>query len=330
LTYDLIENAQANGLALYTQHKVKSISRQKNGYFVCESKEKFKTRFVINAAGLWADEIAALVGIKDFQIKPRKGEEYLLDKKRSDLTKHIIFPLPHENSKGILVIKTSDSNPMIGPTAQEIDDKHDLTTTAAGLDQVLQSVKKLVPAIETRDIIAYFAGLRPSAGQDFIIRHEDQVPGMITVAGIQSPGLTASPAIALMVTELLKKNGLKLKKKDNFKKHRPPTAHLFSSVDSEIKKLIKKDSAYGDIVCRCEMVSAKEIREAIKRGARTMDGIKFRTRAQAGRCHGGFCTTRIMKIMAEELGLSLTKISKRGPGTEIVVHDRQEENHEQA
>jgi glycerol-3-phosphate dehydrogenase len=207
---------------------------------------------------------------------------------------------------------------MIGPTAEQIDDKEDLTTTDQGLKTVLAAVQKMVPTISENDIIAYFAGLRPAAGKDFIIRHEDKVPGMLTVAGIQSPGLTAGPAIALMVADLLKKNGLRLRKKCFFHKHRKATIHLFAIPFSKTKKLVKKDPAYGDIVCRCEMVSAKEVRDAIRRGATTLDGIKFRTRAQAGRCHGGFCTTRLMKLLAEELNKPANEVNKRGKGSEII------------
>ncbi|MDP2910966.1 MAG: FAD-dependent oxidoreductase, partial [Candidatus Omnitrophota bacterium] len=222
--------------------------------------------------------------------------------------RHLIFPLPSKASKGVLIIKTADGNPMIGPTAEEIEDKEDLSTSEAGLDKALASARRLIPSINDKDIIAYFAGLRPVSGRDFIIRHEDKAPGFINVAGIQSPGLTASPAIALLVCNILRKNRLALKKKFIFHAHR--------------KKLIKKDASCGDIVCRCEMVSEKEIRDAVKLGARTMDGIKFRTRAQAGRCHGSFCTTRIMKILAEERKQLLTDITKRGKGSEIVKKDR--------
>jgi len=334
--YDLAENAVRNGVEIFLKHKVigitlepgnrrlnVSVSRLNGkGNREVQSQVSFSSNFVINAAGLYADEVAKLAGVDDFTIKPRKGEEFLLDKKREHLVNHIIFPLPTPASKGILVIKTSDGNPMIGPTAQDIDDKTDLTTSAAGLQQVLTATRQLVPSLNENDIIAYFAGLRPVAGDDFIIRHEAKVPGMITVAGIQSPGLTAGPAIALMIVDLLKNNGLKLKRKFFFKKHRPKTLHLFALPFTRIPRLIKRDPSYGEIVCRCEMVSAKEVREAIKRGARTLDGVKFRTRAQAGRCHGGFCTTRIMKIMAEELKKPVTAISKRGKGSELIVMER--------
>jgi glycerol-3-phosphate dehydrogenase len=316
--YDLAENAAKNGVEIFLSRRVTAIRKQGRGFEVAAGKETFASAYVVNAAGLYADEIAKMAGISDFSIKPRKGEEFLLDKKREHIVNHIIFPLPTPISKGILVIKTSDGNPMIGPTAEEIEDKEDLSTSEAGLQKVLKAVKKMVPTISENDIIAYFAGLRPAAGNDFIIRHEDNVPKMITVAGIQSPGLTAGSAIALMVKELLKKTGLKLKRKWFFHKNRQATIHLFAVPFSRTRQLVKKDPAYGDIVCRCEMVSAREVRDAIRRGARTLDGIKFRTRAQAGRCHGGFCTTRLMKILAEELNLPLTEVTKRGKGSEIV------------
>ncbi len=325
--YDLAENAARNGVEFFLSHKVTGISRNGRNLrlkvSVPDSQLTFETRYAVNAAGLFADEVAKMAGITDITIKPRKGQEFLLDKKREHIVNHIIFPLPTPKSKGILVIKTSDGNPMIGPTAEEVEDKHDLTTTEADLKAVLSATQKLVPSLNANDIIAYFAGLRPAAGKDFIIRHEDKAPGLITVAGIQSPGLTAGPAIALMVADLLKTNGLRLRKNWFFHKHRKPTVHLFAIPFSRTKQLVKEDLSYGEIVCRCEMVSAKEVREAIKRGARTLDGIKFRTRAQAGRCHGGFCTTRIMKIMAEELNVPVAELTKRGTGSEIIKESRE-------
>jgi glycerol-3-phosphate dehydrogenase len=329
LVYDMAENALKNQVEIYTQNKVTGISAcgwagAQDGHFfeIITSANTFRTKYLINAAGLYADEISRLAGVSDFRIRPRKGEEFILDKKKEHLTNHLLFPLPSKNSKGILVIKTADGNPMIGPTAQDCDDKEDLSTSDEGLEKVLRSVKRMIPSISEKDIIAYFAGLRPVAGDDFIIRHEEKVPGFINVAGIQSPGLTAAPAIALLVRDILKKRGLSLREKRVFHKHRKKEMHLFAISLSQTGKLIRKDSSYGDIVCRCEMVSAKEIKDAIARGARTLDGIKFRTRAQAGRCHGSFCTTRIMKILAASTGKPLTGITKRGPGSEVVREAR--------
>lgn len=322
LVYNLAENAAANGVTFFTEHAVTGILSSTHGFIIHTTQGIFEADFIVNAAGLYADDIAKMLGITDFKITPRKGEEYLLDKKIANVVKHTIFPLPTPQSKGTLIIKTSDGNPMLGPTAMDIEDKTDKTTTAAGLQKVLQDTQQLVPSIRSEHIIAYFAGLRPVAGSDFIIRHENAVPGCITVAGIQSPGLTAAPAIAEMVSGLLREHGCTLKKKSRFKPTRKPTTHLFALPFKKIKNIIQKNPDYGDIVCRCEMVSAGEIREAIRQGARTMDGIKFRTRAQAGRCHGGFCTSRIMKIMAQELQLPLTALTKRGIGSELIVKDR--------
>ena len=324
LVYDLAENAVRNGVEIYTRNKVTGIEPRasEHCFEITTSAGKFRARYLINAAGLYADEIARMVGVDDFRIKPRKGEEFILDKKKEHLTNHLLFPLPSKTSKGVLVIKTADGNPMIGPTAVDCDDKEDLSTSDAGLKQVLAGAQQMIPSISESDIIAYFAGLRPVSADDFIIRHEEKVPGFINVAGIQSPGLTAAPAIAVLLCDILRSQGLVLKKKLRFHKHRKKEIHLFAVSLSETAKLIKKDHAYGDIVCRCEMVSAKEIEEAIKRGAKTLDGIKFRTRAQAGRCHGSFCTTRIIKMLTRAAGKALLKISKKGPGSEIVKQDR--------
>lgn len=322
--YDFAENASSNGVEIRTETKVEKILPAKPGFEIITSRGTFSAKFAINAAGLYADEVSAMAGVKDFRITPRRGEEFMLDKKREHITNHLLFPLPSKISKGILVTRTSDGNPMIGPTSEDIADKDDLSTTGAGLAKVLEGARKLVPSINENDIIAYFAGLRPVAGDDFIIRHEDRVPGFINVAGIQSPGLTAAPAIARMVIEMMKNNGLKLNKKRAFRKHRKKELHLFAIPLDKTKRLIKKEASYGDVVCRCEMVSAKEVREAITRGARTMDGIKFRTRAQAGRCHGSFCTTRLLKILSEETKIPLAGVTKRGRGSEIVKKDRLE------
>lgn len=321
--YDLSENAARNGVEIHNLTKAEEIAiLGRTDFEILTTKGIFKSRYVINCAGLFADEVSAMVGIKNFRIRPRRGEEFLLDKKKEHIVNHLVFPLPSKTTKGILIIKTSDGNPMIGPSAEDVEDKTDLSTSEEGMKKVFETARRLLPSLNESDIIAYFAGLRPVAGEDFIIRHEDSVPGFVNVAGIQSPGLTSGPAIALLVSSMLKKSGLALKKKLIFHPHRKKTIHLFAISPDKTRKLIKNDASYGDIVCRCEMVSAKEVRDAIKRGARTLDGIKFRTRAQAGRCHGGFCTSRLLKIMAEESGKSILEVTKRGRGSEIVEDER--------
>jgi len=320
--YDFAESAAMNGVEIYTGTKVENIVSKRPGFEVITSRDNYNARCVINAAGLYADEISAMVGVKDFKIRPRKGEEFLLDKKREHITNHLLFPLPSKISKGILVTRTSDGNPMIGPTAEDIDDKEDLSTTARGLKKALEGARKMVPSISENDIIAYFAGLRPVAGDDFIIRHEASAPGFINVAGIQSPGLTAAPAIAIMVADIIRNNVFRLKKKAVFHRYRKPEHHLFAVPLKKTEQLIKKNAGYGDIVCRCEMVSAEEVCQAISRGAKTLDGIKFRTRAQAGRCHGSFCTTRLLKLLSDQAKIPPTDITKRGRNSVIVKEDR--------
>lgn len=321
VVYDLCENALKNNVEIFTQTEVTKIIKE-DLFEIYAGSTQYRSRYIINAAGLYADKVSAMLGISGFKIMPRKGEEFLLDKKKEYITNHLIFPLPQKSSKGILIIKTSDGNPMIGPTAEDVEDKQDLATTDEGLRKVLSAAQRLIPSISGDDIIAYFAGLRPTAGDDFIIQHEDAVPGFVNVAGIQSPGLTAAPAIAKMAASILGKKGLTLKRKLFFHGHRKKTTHLFDIPTPKARRLIKREPSYGDIVCRCEMVSAKEVDEAIERGASTLDGIKFRTRAQAGRCHGSFCTTRLMKMLAKAKGIPVKSVTKRGKGSEIVIKDR--------
>jgi glycerol-3-phosphate dehydrogenase len=171
--YSLSENAVKNGVEIYNLAGVSGITMTgANAFEVNSSRGLFRSRFVVNAAGLYADDISAMAGVGYFKIRPRKGEEFILDKKKENITNHLIFPVPSKTSKGILIIKTSDGNPMIGPTAEEVNDKEDLSTSAEGFERVLSSAKRLVPSINGDDIIAYFAGLRPAAGDDFIVRYE--------------------------------------------------------------------------------------------------------------------------------------------------------------
>jgi len=318
----LINAAQANGVKLYCENEVLGINRgmpchsgvNKNGntgissFIIKTNKYSIRSKVVINCAGLYADKIAKMVGVKDIQIKPRKGEEYILDHKVENQVSHIIFPLPTKVSKGILVIKTAEGNIMCGPTAWDQTDKEDMSTSAQGMAEVFKGAAKLIPSVRRSDIIAYFAGLRPAEKNgDFIIRHEKKVPGFINVAGIQSPGLTAAPAIARDVVEMLLEQ-LNLSQSQKIKTHAQRPA-LRSS---------RRGRDCSDIVCRCETISAAQIKQAIKEGARTLDGVKFRTHSQAGRCHGAFCTPRIMEILAKELNIPIEQASKRGKGSEIV------------
>jgi glycerol-3-phosphate dehydrogenase len=314
--YAMAENAVSNGAKICCDNEVTAVERETDCWRVSTSKSAYRAFYVINAAGLSADTISQMAGIRAPRIIPWKGEEFILYRHADRLTKSIIFPVPRKETKGILVIPTVDGNTMIGPTAEEIDDRDDLTTSEAGKEKVLKSIKRIVPSVREDQIIASFAGLRPTVEEDeFYIREERD--GFVNIVGIKSPGLTAAPAIAEYVVDMLVKKK-KLSPRHGYIATRraiPRFRHLGSD---ERNRLIKEDPEYGEVVCRCELVTKSEVREAIKRGARTLDGVKFRTRSQMGRCHGAFCTMKIMAIMAEELGAPYDQITKRGRGSELV------------
>ena len=322
--YALVEDALQNGLRLFTQEKVTRVSRDDGVIRVrTERGTVFFGRFVINAAGLYADEVAAMAGVADFTITPRKGEEYLLDRRVSNLVRRVIYPVPTPTSKGLLVIPTVDGPVMVGPTAVDIKSKTDLDTSAEGLKAVFEHAQKMVPSIRISDIITSFAGLRPVAtGDDFIIG-PTKMKGFINAAGIQSPGLTSAPAIAGMVWEILLKEGLALVMKPDFIAKRKGIRHIRKAVEErdfgKLEAAIKSDPDYSKLVCRCENVTEAEISGAVKKGHSCMDSIKFITRAGTGRCQGGFCSSRVMKIIERDAGIPIEKITKNGPGSEIVL-----------
>jgi len=321
--FGLAESAIRNGLTLLTNCRVQGFTQAAPGWMVHTTRGDLPTRFVLNAAGLYADAIATLAGVRTFTIQPRKGEEYLLDKRLKGLVNHIIFPCPTPLSKGILIIPTFDGTLMVGPTAESVNNKEDRTTTTTGSAEIFAAVQRLAPGISERDCIAEFAGVRAvaqiegAAGEDFVIGPTAK-RGFLNVAGIQSPGLTAAPAIAELVVELLQDDGLALTPKADFVPTLPKPIHFAALSTPEQIALAARDGHYGRIVCRCETVTEGEVRDAIRRGACTLDGIKFRTRAGMGRCQGGFCTARCMTILARELSIPLSDVTKRGGASWLV------------
>ena len=321
--FALIECAVANGLELRVSAPVTAIERDEDGFLVTAGGETVRTRTIVNAAGLYAERVARMVGLLEPTIRGRKGEEYLLDKRLEGIVQRTIFPCPTPNSKGILVIPTFDGTIMVGPTAQPVEDLEDLATTPEGSNAVFTQARRLVPGISERDCIAEFAGIRAVAsGDDFVIG-PTAVPGFFNVAGIQSPGLTAAPAIAEMVAEMLGEDGLDLSLRPEFRGTMPRPVHVASLPIEELAALAEEDRRYSHVVCRCELVTEAEIDEAILRGARTLDGLKFRTRAGMGRCQGGFCTSRCMQLLAQAADTDMTAITKRGPGTWVVMQPDQ-------
>ena len=318
--FALVESAQKNGVEVKTQFTVEQGIREKD-YWIIKSKEGeiIKARYVVNSAGLFADEVSKSFDAELFEIIPRKGEEFLLQRNAKGLPNHVIFPVPGAHTKGILVIPTVEGTLMVGPTAIETDDKYDLETTSQNLETVFMQATYMVPAISRREIITSFAGLRPTMkGNDFYIEPSKKQPHFIQVAGIQSPGLTASPAIGDYVKDILKQEGLQLIEKKDFDPFLPHPIKVRELSFEELEKVVEKDPKYGHIVCRCESVSEAEIVEAISKGHTTLDGIKFYTRAGMGRCQGAFCTYKILKIISRETGIPIEKITKRGSNSWII------------
>ena len=319
--FALVEAAAANGVRLFTSWEVAAARREGDAWHLRSAAgEELSACWVVNAAGLRADAVSSMLGAETFTITPRKGEEFILDKGAAGPPSRVIFPVPARTSKGVLVIPTVEGTVMLGPTADEGDDKEDTTTTPENLDRVFRLASQMVPRISKRDIITSFAGLRPTLpGDDFMIELSRAVPCVVHVAGIQSPGLTASPAIAERVKELLKAGGLSLVEKSEWVPGIPRTERTRDHTPWELDRLVARDPAYAHLVCRCERVSEAEVVEAIRKGHTTLDGIKYYTRAGMGRCQGGFCTYRIMQLICRETGLPLEAITKHGPGSELVT-----------
>ncbi len=318
--FALMESAIKNGVTLMKGFEVVKASYGREAYTIWSAdRRSVKARNVINAAGLQADEISSIFKAESYDIIPRKGEEFLIERNAPGFPNHVIFPVPVSNSKGVLVIPTVEGTMMIGPTAEDIFDKNDFSTTNKNLDYVFSLAMSMVPTISKKDIITSFAGIRPCVeGNDFYIAASSKRKHFIHVAGIQSPGLTAAPAIALYVEGLLANDGLVLREKPFYDPTVEKTRQLRDCTHEEADELMTAEPKYGNVVCRCEKVSEQEIIEAILKDHRTLDGIKFYTRAGMGRCQGGFCAYKILKIICRETGIPIREITKRGPGSYIV------------
>lgn len=329
LTVAMAENAAVNGVEFKRNHEVTAIEKQEKGYLVLTKQgENFETKLVINAAGVYADIIHNMLPCKEghepMQLVARRGEYCLYDKKAGLLTDRTVFQLPGAYGKGILVTPTVHGNQLLGPTAVDIEDKKGVNTTAKGMEQILEKAANSVKSLPPKgQIITSFAGLRAHhESDDFIIKESEGYPGFIDVAGIESPGLTSAPAIAEYVAELLMKSWPAKVRKD-FRAERKGIRSLERATVEERNQLIMDNPAYANVICRCETVSEAEILEAIRRpvGAVTLDGIKRRTRASMGRCQGGFCTPKLMKILSEELGIPMEEVCKSNVGSTVIYGD---------
>ena len=313
-----VGNAMDNGADLKLGFEVVDIKKNGETYVITAADgRQVEAKYVINSAGLYSDKIAAMTGDADFNVHPRRGEYMLLDKECGTLTQRTIFHTPTKMGKGILVSPTVDGNLLLGPTAVDIDCKEDTSTTPEGFDTIVKRAGDNVANLPLGKVITSFCGLR-SVGStgDFIIKSRDNV---ITLGGIESPGLSSAPAIAEYVEELLRESGMNAELKADFNPIRKP-AHAFREMSLEEKnEVIKRDSRYGRIVCRCEGVTEGEIVEAIHQNpkATDVDGVKRRTRGGMGRCQGGFCSPIVVDILSRELGTSIENITKFGKNSVI-------------
>ena len=329
LTIALYENGKENGVDFWFDSPVEAINKSEAGrscsVFTVEAGGKeFEADYVINAAGLYSGKVASMAGDDSFSIHPARGEYHLLDSELQGYVNKINFPLPSEESKGILVTPAAEGSIIFGPNHQPLDEPS-LATTRAGLDQVFQGAVDLFPGIDTGKIVTNFAGLRAKAGtDDFVIGESDAVDNFINVGGIQSPGLTAAPAISDHVIDLLEGLGLELDPDPEFDPRREPIPRFTELDAEEVAEYTEDNDAAKEIVCRCEEVTRAEIEEAIARGANTLDGIKFRTRSRMGSCQGGFCTPKLVEILAKELGVSPKEVTKKGDRSYLLSEETKE------
>jgi glycerol-3-phosphate dehydrogenase len=318
-TFGLTENAIQNGLDLYLNSQVNDIRRRKNGGFEIKTGAgRFHTRYIVNAAGLFADEVAAMVGDTDIRLTLTKGTMVILDKTASHLVRNMVYGT-YDADHSQLITPTAHGNLLIGLGSFDTPrHKNDTTVTREKLAQVIHMGQELVPAVSEADVITAFAGIRSqndkAAQGDFFVDHSNCAPGVIH-AVIGSPGLTAAPALAEHIIALLTDCGFRRQLKQDFQPHRIGWRRFETASLFEKKELVATDPRYGHIVCRCEQVAKAEILQAISRGADTMDAIKHVTRAGMGRCQGGFCGPTLLNCLADALGLTAAEITKKGFGS---------------
>ena len=321
MTIALAENANANGVDFRFNTKVTGFTRGEEGWTVHTEQGDFRTRYVVNAAGVYADVLHNMVSARKLHITPRRGDYCLLDRQVGGFVSHTVFQLPGKLGKGVLVSPTVHGNIIVGPTAIDIEDRDGTNTTAAGLEELISKAGISVDNLPIRQTITSFAGLRAHEDHhEFVIGEAEDAPGFVDCAGIESPGLTSAPAIGLTVAELLREK-LGLREKEDFIATRKGLLDPKSLTWDAYQALIRENPAYGQIICRCEQVTEGEIIDAIRRplGARSLDGVKRRTRAGMGRCQAGFCSPRVMEILARELGVSQAEITKCGGASRLIV-----------
>lgn len=316
------ENAVDNGLELLLDSEVTAIDRIEGGYRVTAGGRTLETRVVVNCAGLYSDRIHNLVSEPCFKIIPRRGEYFVLDRSEGDFVSHTIFQCPTPNGKGVLISPTVHGNLIVGPNAEQVEDPEHVETTAAGLKSVRDAASRSCDGVAYNTVITSFAGVRSTPDtNDFIIGEVKGAPGFFDAAGIESPGLTSAPAIAVHVSALVRSYLGNPPANPDFNPVRRPMVHFARLGGEEKAAWIKKDPRFGRIVCRCESVTEGEIVDAIHRnaGATTVDGVKRRLRPGTGRCQGGFCGPRVLEILSRELHIPMNEVRKDRPASVLLT-----------
>jgi glycerol-3-phosphate dehydrogenase len=312
----LAENALNNGVKVHVNTEVLGINQLNNHFEVTTNKGVFCTDIIVNSAGLYADKISSMVGLDNYMLYPCRGEYLILDKKCKGLINSMIYPVPPKVAGvlGVHLTPSPSGNILIGPSAEFINSREDTRTTKEKAQQLIEGAKDLMPSIPLNEIIYGFSAVRSKitppeekTSRDFII--QEDLENFINLIGMESPGLTSSPAIAKMVVGMIKQK-MDLKPDPDFNPIRKRTIPFREVSRDEQAELIKKDPAYGEIVCRCEHVSKREVLDALNNpiSDKTLAAVKYRTRAGMGRCHGGFCLPRIVELLKEEYGLSAKEI----------------------
>jgi len=317
------ENANMNGVEFLLNTKVTGIQTENGRIKSVETTSgDIETRYVINCAGLYCDEIADMVGKADYKVVARKGQFFILDKNTSCKVQHIVLPIPTKVTKGKLMCPTIHGNMLVGPTAKDQDSKTDKSTSAEGLDSITADVKNLVPNVNIRDTITQYSGLRPNRNPEGLHfdMYED-LEGYINLSGVRSTGLTLSASMGKYVVQQMMYHGLDLKLKTNYIAKRKGIVKFHECSLEQQEALIRENPLYGNIICRCETITEAEILDAIHRplGARSVDAIKRRVRAGMGRCQGGFCGPKVIEILARELNCDPSQINKNITGSQMAV-----------
>jgi len=321
-----IENAMDNGVELALENEVIKIEK-KDHFIVTTTEKEYHGKVVINATGIYGARIMNLVTKAPFEIRARRGEYYVIDKDVR-LVNSVLYPAPSEKGKGVIITPQYHGNTLLGPTSEFVDFKDIAKTTASGLEYIKVNAEKLIKNIPYEKIVRSFAGGRAtSSTEDFIIEESD-IKGFINVVGIESPGLTAAPAIAVYVVEKIVANILDLQKNETYNPIRKKVTRTFEMSNEEKNTLVKQNPQFAKMICRCEKVTEGEIVESIHRncGSRSVVGVKNRTRAGSGRCQGGFCQSEVINILARELHIDKRDVTYSKKGSEILIGRTKGEN----